>query len=279
MGRFDSFLKDIFYDMGIRARTPMSQRKSVLLIKKQQMNKAIQNLGKNINNKAYFGGVPTAKIGSPSVNGAVFSMKMNNGSRKVLKVVKSPLGRQEFMFQKNASNKNLAPRVYKLKTGVRLTPNYKMFFMNKVKTVNAFLMNNLARNSGNKVYSIHDFLSGGASKNSKLKAVTILKSKVKRLGNINIEHGNLHMNNAYVIIKADGTLDVMLIDFGRSRRRVGARTRAVTSGRYGHRYGKDISKNINWHEPLYEGKRNNAPVVLNANKMKALVKYSHSYAN
>lgn len=263
----DQKMKNMFHKLGLRTRT-----------NKEKLEKAIKNLDKNINSKAFFGGVPIAKIGSQSMNGAVFAMKMNNGSRKVLKIVKSPLGSKEFEFQENASKANIAPKVYKLKKEIHLTPNYKMFFLNKVNKINAFLMNNL-ENKGNKSYSLDNFLTrDNVSQDLKDKAVKILKSKVKKLGNLSIEHGNLHAENAYVILKSNGTIDVMIIDFGRARRQVGPRTRAVTAGRHGHRYGKNISKIANWHEPLYERKHNETPVILNANKMNALKKYSTRYA-
>lgn len=122
------------------------------------LKKAINDLEKKLESRTYFGGVPIAKIGSASVNGAVFAMNMNNKSRKVLKIVQSPKGKKEFDFQTIAASLNVAPKVYKLKEEINIPPHLpRVFFNGHVKTINAFLMNNLKRSNTDKVYSMANF--------------------------------------------------------------------------------------------------------------------------
>ena len=216
-------------------------------IRNANMKSAIEFLNRNLNSKTSFGGVPIAKIGSNSANGAIFKMRMNNGSRKVLKIIHHPLGKSEYNFQNNASKKNISPKVYKLKTGITLMKS-NLFFTKKPPNnkINAFLMNNLQKNDGNGIKSLHDFFSTASTANKTI-VYNKLVAKVTKLSNLGIEHANLHVYNAYVIKKADGTLDVMIIDYGRSKR-VGARTRAFARGNVGQRFGRNVSEN---YSPIY----------------------------
>jgi hypothetical protein len=236
------------------------------------MKSAIELLNRNLNSKTFFGGVPIAKIGSNSANGAIFAMRMNNGSRKVLKIIHHPLGKSEYSFQNNASKKNISPKVYKLKTGITLMKS-NLFFTSRPPNnkINAFLMNNLQKNNRNRIQSLHDFFSTASNANKTI-VYNKLVAKVKNLSNISIEHANLHAGNAYVIIKADGTLDVMIIDYGRSRR-VGAITRAFGRGNVGQRFGSNVSKYYPGYGKVYERKNNITPVILSKNKLSNMKNY------
>lgn len=233
------------------------------------MKSAIELLNKNLNSKTFFGGVPIAKIGSNSANGAIFAMRMNNGSRKVLKIIHHPLGKSEYNFQNNASKKKISPRVYKLKTGITLMKS-NLFFIQKPPNnkINAFLMNNLQKNSGNRIQSLHDFFSTASNANKTI-VYNKLKAKVINLSNLGIEHANLHAGNAYVIMKADGTLDVMIIDYGRSRR-VGLPTRSYASGNVGRRFGNNVSKNYPGYGKVYRGNKKSNPVILSTHKLNGM---------
>jgi hypothetical protein len=235
---------------------------------KARNNAALHSLSNNLNSKNFFKGVPIAKIGSQSANGAIFAMQMNNGSRKVLKIIHHPLGQSEYSFQQNASKYNISPKVYKLKLGITLTPfGLKSFFTTDPPNnkINAFLMNNLQKNAGNKIMSLHDFF-GSASNTNKTIIYNKLTAKVKKLSNLGIEHADLHALNAYVIMKAGGTLDVMIIDYGRSKR-TGVQTRSFASGKVGQRFGNNASANYPGFGPIYQRKKNNLPVILSRNKL------------
>ena len=212
------FVKRLLQGLGLRAHAPPANLASKPLPPPSSVNK-LRNL---LNAKKFFGGVPVKKIGSNSVNGAVFMMNMNNGSRKVIKIVKSPGGNSEFAFQKNAGNRNLAPKVYMLKSGVNMPANLAQKFFshpNGINKINAFLMNSLFQNNSHKVMSVYDFSQNSRfSREQKMRVFDLLKRKVKSLHKIAIEHGDLHAYNAYVIIKGPDDFDVMLIDFGRSKR-------------------------------------------------------------
>lgn len=232
------------------------------------LKKAIQVLNKSLNAKTTFGGVPTAKIGNKSVNGAVFSMNMNNKSRKVLKIVKSPLGSEEYAFQKNAGNAGISPKVYKLKTNVKLDlETSKKFFKNQsINRINAFLMNNLKSKDSDRVLSLHDVTRIATPEQKKALFEQLMK-KVYKLQRLGIEHGDLHFGNVYVILHDNQTFDLIIIDFGRARK-IGPYTRSVVKGTHGARYGKNISKEWRWHEPLYKRSKNETPVILNVDKLK-----------
>ena len=231
------------------------------------MKLAIQSLNRNINSKVYFKGVPIAKIGSKSANGAIFAMSMNNGSRKVLKIIHHPLGVSEFNFQKNAAKHNISPKVYKLKTDIKLTSNPKFFFTKRPPNnkINAFLMNNLQKNARNRIQSLHDFFSSASNANKTI-VFNKLKAKVAKLFNLGIEHADLHALNAYVIIKADGTLDVMIIDYGRSKR-TGVQTRAFARGNVGQRFGNNASAMYPGFGKVYQRKKNILPVITSKTKL------------
>ena len=245
----------------------MINRRKKVLAQTNNMKSAIQSLNRNLNSKTFFKGVPIAKIGSKSANGAIFAMRMNNGSRKVLKIIHHPLGQSEYSFQNNAAKHNISPKVYKLKTGIKLSSNPKFFFTNRPPNnkINAFLMNNLQKNAGNKIQSLHDFFSSASNANKTI-VYNKLKAKVTKLSNLGIEHANLHALNAYVIIKADGTLDVMIIDYGRSKR-VGARTRAFAKGNVGQRFGPDASAMYPGFGKVYQRRKNNVPVITSNTKL------------
>ena len=240
--------------------------------KNDNMRKAIQVLNKSLDTKTYFGGVPTAKIGNKSVNGAVFSMNMNNKSRKVLKIVKSPLGAAEYAFQKNTGNAGISPKVYKLKTNVKLDPaSSKKFFKNEgINRINAFLMNNLKRKDSDRVLSLNQ-VSRTATPEQKKAIFEQLKRKIYKLQKLGIEHGDLHFGNVYVVFHDNKTFELIIIDFGRARK-IGPYTRSVVKGLHGIRYGKNVSKEWNWYEPLYKRTRNETPVILDVDKLKYAAK-------
>ena len=242
------------------------QMRAVTAGMKARKNATMKLLDNHINSKNFFKGVPIAKIGTNSVNGAIFTMQMNNGSRKVLKIIHHPLGKSEYNLQKNAARFNISPKVYKLKTGIPFTSAVNFFKSYPPSgKINAFLMNNLQKNAGNRIMSLHDFF-GSASNTNKTIIFNKLKTKVKKLSNIGIEHANLHAGNAYVIIKADGTFDVMIIDYGRSKR-PGTQTRSFAKGNVGQRFGP-ITTNYNLDfGTVYQRKKNNLPVILNRNKL------------
>ena len=191
----------------------------------------IKNLETAIKNKKNnFFGIerPEKKIGSVSANGAIFQMKKlnlkNNSPRKVLKIVKSPGGAQEYILQRIAARYGLSPRVYKLVKRVPINSNVaNAFFSNKSSgndrpvNINAFLMNNLAQNNRNKVMNFHNFMENPNISNvNKRKQFIQLKRMVQQLGRQRISHGNLHPGNVYVVMRSNGSTKLYIIDFGRS---------------------------------------------------------------
>lgn len=199
---------------------------------------------------------------------------MNNGSRKVLKIIHHPLGKPEYNFQSRASANNISPKVYKLKLDVKLEKMASNYFFKTRPNhdkINAFLMNNLKKNTGNTVKSVYAFMKT-APRVQRYKVLDKLAAKVAKLSSMGIEHANLHTNNAYVIIKANGSLDVMIIDYGRSKYHVGAHTRAYTRGNIGTRFGRNVSNQYPNFGPIWGVKPtkknpNPNPVILNRNKL------------
>ena len=200
------------------------------------------------NNKLFINAQPQMKIGSESVNGAIFKMKKLNpnspGPRKVMKIVKSPGGVTEFQFQKKASELGLSPKVYNLVKGANIPSSIaNAFFMNKagpgeIVKINAFTMNNLQQTNDNKVSNFHNYMiSKKVSENNKNFAMNALTKMVKKLGNYGISHGDLHAGNVYVVISPGKPPRFLIIDFGRSwmvhsmntRRTVGTAGRVMRS--------------------------------------------------
>jgi hypothetical protein len=235
----------------------------------------LQNAIAKKNNRLFRNAQPQMKIGSASVNGAIFKMKGASGPRKVMKIVKSPGGAYEFEFQRNASRLGLAPPVYRLVKGVNLPSEVaNAFFMNqagpgKIVKINAFTMNNLQQSNDNKVSNFHNYMkSRNVSANNKNLAMNTLSRMVNKLGNHGISHGDLHPGNVYVVISPGKPPRFLIIDFGRSwrvhsmntRRTVGTARRVERSATGGvvndPNYGK-----------LYLKRKSNVPHIPNQNKL------------
>lgn len=208
------------------------------------------------------------QIGESSANGAVFTLNTKNGTRKVVKIIASPLGKKEFAFQKIAGLYGISPRVYKLKQRIAIPRNVYVNYFPKMKGAvrkfNAFSMNNLKLHKMDTIMSIHDFFKSRALQYKKQKVFNKLKLLVKKLHGLGIEHGDLHGGNAYVITHADGSIDVKIIDFGRSRKRPSANIRSMSTGTF---YGKNVTKEYNWSEPIFKRKGNKNPIIPNRIKL------------
>jgi len=154
-------------------------------------------------------GTVGSRIGNKSSNGAVFKMHTKNGSRKVLKMVEEQLGKKEYNYQAKAAAAGLAPKVYKFVPSIELNPK---------RFANAFVMNNLQQNNTNTVLPMRKFMfTKNYSVQEKLNVLQNLKSKIKKLHEIGIEHGDLHPGNIYVIMSSDKKkFKVVIIDFGQS---------------------------------------------------------------
>ena len=213
-------MKTIYNTMFTATRPPNIRRSEI---------KNLENAIKNKNNIFFGIERPEKKIGSVSANGAIFQMKklkpnLNNSPRKVLKIVKSPGGAQEYKLQSIAARSGLSPRVYRLVKRVPINSNVaNAFFSNKSSgndrpvNINAFLMNNLAQNNRNKVMNFHNFMENPNISNvNKRKQFIQLKRMVQQLGRERISHGNLHPGNVYVVMRSDGSTKLYIIDFGRS---------------------------------------------------------------
>lgn len=241
------------------APSPPIQKKVVVTEPKHQLNATL-------NTDAFFNGRIMNQIGNSSANGAVFAMKMKNGTRKVIKIIKSPLGKQEFNFQKKAGQNGISPKVYKLKQGVVIPREVYMNFFPRMKgdqKFDAFLMNDLKLHDTDKIESLYNYFKR-ASPNERNRVFKKLKFLVIKLHKLGIEHGDLHGGNAYVIIHEDGKIDVKIIDFGRSRKRPTINTRSMTTGKF---YGKNVTKEYEWNEPIFQRSSNINPVVPNRVKL------------
>lgn len=222
---------------------PNTRRKEIINLQKAITNK---------NGKLFKNAEPQMKIGAVSVNGAIFKMKKINPYNmkpfKVMKIVKSPGGVKEFEFQRNASAKGLAPKVYNLVKGANIPARVaNAFFLqqagrgvNRVK-INAFTMNNLQQSNDNKVSNFHTYMKKASPANRRV-ALGELKNMINKLGNEGISHGDLHAGNVYVVISPGELPRFLIIDFGRSwkvhrmntRRTVGTanRARRTAAGSY-----------------------------------------------
>jgi len=161
------------------------------------------------------GGVPTKQIGTTSVHGKVFNLYTKNGSKKVVKFVKGGSGKTEYIVQRFAAKRNVAPRVHKLVQSIPLSPTNQRRLKLKYKTIDAIVMNNLVQSTRNKVVSFADYIySNSVSTNKKRFVLKQLIHSLSKLGKI--EHGDLHGENIYVIIKPDSSTRIKLIDFGSS---------------------------------------------------------------
>jgi tRNA A-37 threonylcarbamoyl transferase component Bud32 len=183
-------------------------------------------------------GTVGSRIGNKSSNGAVFKMHTKNGSRKVLKMVEEQLGQREYNYQAKAAAAGLAPKVYKFVPSIELNPK---------RFANAFLMNNLQQNNTNTVLTMQQFIqSNKYSVQEKLNVLPILKSKIQKLHEIGIEHGDLHPGNIYVIISSNKKkFGIVIIDFGRSTK---------FDPNPSVFLGTNVSKHYKQYAPIYEDK-------------------------
>jgi serine/threonine protein kinase len=154
-------------------------------------------------------GTVGSRIGNKSAYGEVYKMHTKNGSRKVLKLVRNKLGKREYNYQAKAAAAGIAPKVYKFVPSIELNPK---------RFMNAFVMNNLQQNNTNTVLPMRKFMfTKNYSVQEKLNVLQNLKSKIKKLHDIGIEHGDLHPGNIYVIMSSDKKkFKVVIIDFGQS---------------------------------------------------------------
>jgi len=168
-----------------------------------------------IKEKLNIGGIPVGQIGTASQYGIVFNIHTKNGTRKVVKLMKGGTGKSEYSIQKIAANRGLAPKVYKFIEHVPLTSNNQTKLALKSQTINMIVMNNLVQNNKNKVIAFGEYIKNvRVPIDKKRQALQKLKNSVAKLDTI--EHGNLHKENVYVIIKPDGSVDIKIIDFGSS---------------------------------------------------------------
>ena len=258
--------------LGIRWSSKLSEKRDDAI---RQLQEAIARKNK----KLFINAEPQMKIGSESVNGAIFKMKKLNpnipGPRKVMKIVKSPGGVTEFEFQKSASRLGLSPKVYNLVKGANIPSSIaNAFFMNKagpgkIVKINAFTMNNLQQTNDNKVSSFHNYMkSKNVPKSNKQLAFEMVQQMVRKLGNYGISHGDLHARNVYVVISKGNPPKLLIIDFGRSWRVHSMNTRRTvgTASRV-KRIATGGTVNNNIYGKLYYRKRNDVPHIPNYNKL------------
>ena len=184
------------------------------------------------------GGIPTKQIGTSSVHGKVFSLYTRNGSKKVVKFVKGGSGKREYIVQRIASRSGVAPRVHRFVQRIILSPVDQKKLKLKYKTVDAIVMDNLVQNTRNKVVSFANYIySNRVSTNKKRFVFKQLIHSLSKLGRI--EHGDLHGENIYVVIKPDASTRIKLIDFGSSvtNKSIIKKLRRATEQERGGTYG------------------------------------------
>ena len=235
----------------------------------------LQNAIAKKNKKLFRKAQPHVKIGSASVNGAIFKMKGAASPRKVMKIVKSPGGAYEFGFQRNAARLGLAPPVYRLVRGVNIPSEVaNAFFMNqagpgKIVKINAFTMNNLQQSNDNKVSNFHNYMkSRNVTANNKKLAMNALTKMVKKLGSHGISHGDLHAGNVYVVISPGKPPKFLIIDFGRSWRVHSMNTRRTvgTAGRVERSATGGVVNDPNYGK-IYLKRKSNTPHIKNEYKL------------
>jgi hypothetical protein len=233
------------------------------------------------NNRLFKNNTPQMKIGSVSANGAIFKMekkpRYNRGSPtpyKVMKIVKSPGGSQEYAFQKKAARRGISPQVYNLVTGVKIPSTLaNKFFRNshtpgRPVNINAFLMNNLQQSNANKVTNFHNYMKKAKPTNRQA-AFNKLKTMVNTMGNHGISHGDLHAGNIYVILSPGKPPKLLIIDFGRSWtvHTMNTRRTAGTANRTKRTATGGMVKNNVYGNLYFQGK-NVIPHILNRDKLK-----------
>ena len=172
----------------------------------------------------------TKKLGN-SANGVVF----NTDRPVVLKLVRHPMGQQEAAFQKRAARANVAPKVRRFVSGVTIPHRiYKRFIgkgnLSGNQKFDVIIMNHLKIRPDTRVVSLYQYLESNANRVAKNHAFDLFTRKTARLHRREgIMHGNLHLDNVYVILDASGKIvDMKIIDYGRSSR-MGQNIGRVTS--------------------------------------------------
>jgi hypothetical protein len=243
----------------------------------QSLQQSIQNR----NNRFLVNKVILKKIGSQSVNGAVFKLSNNgSGRRKVLKIVKSPGGVKEAAFQRNMAKLGISPNVHNNIANVRIPRQLASALFSQPPTranmnnqdrvkINAIIMNNLQQSNANRVMSLQNYLKSiEYSNQQKQKMFNNLGNMVNAMANARIIHGDLHSQNVYVILSRGKPPKLFVIDYGRSQR-TGIPTRAMTKEGKTHK----LKEHVN--DPYY-GKmlytRRGTPYILNESKLNLLQK-------
>jgi len=217
------------------------------------------------------------KIGSKSVNGAVFRLYGGSpGTRKVLKIVKSPGGVQEYSFQKNAARYKLAPNVHNSMKNVNIPVDLANKFFSQQASpkskkagyvkINAIIMNNLQQNKNNRVSSFNNYMMKSKSLNNKQVLFDRLTNMVYQLNNHRILHGDLHPFNIYVITNPGHPPKLYIIDFGRSLRSA-MTTRSTAGSNTTHRFKATPS----YYGNMFYSK-GGTPHVLNKSKLEMMAK-------
>jgi len=245
-------------------------------------NWTVKNLQQSIRNARnnFLGNkVIVKKIGSKSVNGAVF--KLNGpgpGGRKVLKIVKSPGGVKEAAFQRNMAKYKFSPNVHNVIANVRIPRQVAVALFSQPPTrenlnnqgrvkINAIIMNNLQQSNTNKVMSLQNYLKSiEYSNQQKQNMFNTLGNIVNAMANARIIHGDLHSQNVYVILSPGKPAKLFVIDYGRSQR-TGIPTRAMTKEGKTHRLKEHVNDPY-YGKMLYTKK--GTPYILNESKLNLL---------
>jgi hypothetical protein len=242
-------------------------------------NRSVINLERALvnHNKNFLRGKEIEKkIGSKSVNGAVFKLTGGSpGTRKVLKIVKSPGGVQEYSFQKNVAQYKLAPNVHNSMSKVKIPIELANKFFSEPASakskkaghvkINAIIMNNLQQNKRNQVSSFNNYMKNPKhSQENKQTMFNRLKNMVGQLNNHRILHGDLHPFNIYVITNPGHPPKLYIIDFGRSLRSA-MTTRSTAGSNTTHRFQATPS---HYGKMFYS--KGGTPHVLNTSKLEMM---------
>ena len=172
------------------------------------------------------------RIGTPSVNGAVFSLSRPNMVVKVTPFSKN--SQAERNLQNRLGREGIAPRAVNYKV-INVDPNIaaKIFQnRNNVNRLAIHVMEHLVRSNNNKIMNVNAYMK---SRRGRINSNTyqMILNKVHAMHRLGVSHSNLHAGNIYLIIsKSTGNVkNVKIIDFGRSKN-LGRKFRGTAWGNY-----------------------------------------------
>ena len=214
---------------------------------------------------------PTKRIGTVSMNGAVFA---SNNPKYVIKVVPQQ-AKREAVIQKLLSNHGIAPKLYTSKMIPIRKNRIRSIFGARSPTkdpVTLMLMNHMGR------YGRFESAKNYFNKYPKnFNTARMVRNKMKQMHNLGIHHGDFHADNFYIIRDSNGKVkDVLIIDYGRAD----ILPRHLRTNSLKNTVNHMLSGRIEVNDPrfgtvFYKNDKNEAPIRTNARMARMLPRPIH----